>query len=282
MISRNMPGAPSEQDLAKTAANSFVGDTSKTYVWQTNFNSPAAATDYPVVATRKDPYDVVAAQKMAVGNAAVNNWVVPFTEADAAYNERKRIADEQALFDTWLLQKYNLADPALNNMLQQIARSLFDRREEVINNMQNLITRYAQIRLRGAKSEDDLRFQWLIDTGRLQLPEGRIWDPNNWRRETILAEHRLIPIPGGGAMAPAALNDFVMSRRFQRGFFSFAHWITPETMGHASDPNNMFNIAGTANPYVVNTMPIRPNNQGGDITRYPVNAVAAGVDPFLP
>lgn len=277
-----MPGAPSEQDLAKTAANSSVGELSRTYVWQTRPGSEASTTDYPVAATRKDPYDTVAAQKMAVGNAGPNNWVVPFTEADAAYNERKRIADEQALFDTWLLQKYDLADPAQNNMLQQIAPSLFDRREEVINNMQNLITRYAQIRLRGAKSEDDLRFQWLIDTGRLQLPGGPIWSPREWRGATALAENAMLALGG----ANANMNDRIMNqRRFQRGFFSFARWITPNTMGHAADPDNMFNIAGTANPYDIRMMPIRANGQGGNITRYPVHGMGgyvAGTDPFLP
>lgn len=275
-----MPGAPSEQDLAKTAANDLVGETSKTYVWQTPAANNASLTEYPLVATRKDPYDNVAAMKTQVGNAN-NNWVVPFTEADAAYNERKRIADEQALFDTWLMQKYNLADPAQNNMLQQIAPSLFDRREEVINNMQNLITRYSQIRLRGAKSEDDLRFQWLIDTGRLQLPGGPIWDPRQWRRSLANAHNNTLPAQNQ-VNDPVQRDQAMNIHRFQRGFFSFAKWITPASMGHAANANNMFDIAGTANPYNVTLAPMRPNNQAGDIARYPVNNVAAGVDPFLP
>lgn len=276
-----MPGAPSEEDMAKTAAGGLVADTSKTYVWQVPYGNAGSLTEYPVVPIRKDPYDAVAAQKIQVGNAGPNNWVVPFTEQDAAYNERKRIADEQAKFDTWLMQKYNLADPAQNNMLQQIAPSLFDRREEVINNMQNLITRYAQIRLRGAKSEDDLRFQWLIDTGRLELPTGNIWNPRSWR-EGLGDVYNVRYAWGVGAGAP---RDILMNElRYSQGMFSFAKWITPATMGHGANPNNMFDIAGTANPYPITLAPMRPNNEAADLARYPAvpNNYAAGDNPYLP
>lgn len=278
-----MPGAPSEQDMAKTAANDLIGDTSKTYVWQVPFANPGSRTEYPIVPIRKDPYDDIAAQKMQVGNAGPNNWVVPFTEQDAAYNERKRIADEQAKFDTWLMQKYNLADPAQNNMLQQIAPSLFDRREEVINNMQNLITRYAQIRLRGAKSEDDLRFQWLIDTGRLELPTGNIWNPRDWREQLAEAHHAAVGAPNGVA-AGVARDQAMNTYRYNQGMFSIAKWITPNRMGHASNPNNMFDIAGTANAYAVTLADMRANNDGGQLTRYPVVPVGyvAGTNPYLP
>lgn len=271
----NMPGAPSDEDLAKTAMNEEVGKTSKTYMWTSDLRSPTAETDYPLVATPHDPYDNVAAMKMQVGNMApANNWVVPFTEQDAAYNERKRIMDEQAKFDAWVTQKYDLTDPAQNNMLQQIAPTLFSRREEVINNLQALVSRYASIRLRGAKSEDDLRFQWLIDTGRIKMPQGPIWDPRAWRIADATGE---VDDAGNMIMNMRARDEHMNERKYKEGFFSFAKWIYPGTMGKEADPANYFNIAGTINPFIPVSLPMRQTAaDSAVIANYPSYANAAG------
>lgn len=275
-----MPGAPRDVDLAKTASNATVGKPTTDYLWLGNYNNANSAVEYPLLPFQKDPYDEVAQQKMMMGQVAAGpNWVVPFTEQDAAYNERKRIQDEQVKFDAWLMQKYDLTDPAQNMMLQQIAPSLYDRREELINNLQNLVTRYAQIRLRGAKSEDDLRFQWLIDTGRLELPQGPIWDPKKWRDAQGLFR---APDDGAGnawnfAGGNAPFTRQNVDRRanqltYEKGFFNFAKWISPATAGKVADPYNYFNIAGTDVRMTYPLQYMRANASAGMTNAYSANA----------
>lgn len=266
-MSRNntMPGAPSQGDLAKTQAGAETSKgTSNKYLWvgersKTDNNNnwvenDRAKTEYPIVPFRQDPYDDYANIKGQFAqiqgqNQAKSNWVVPFTDQDAAYELRKRTDNEQAQFDAWLLQKYDLSDPAQNNMLQSIAPSLFQRREEVIDSQQDLITRYSKIRLRGAKSEDDLRFQWLLDTGRLSLAKGPIWDPLKWRDMETGAVNEAGPAGKGVA-------DINWNRsRYTAGWFSPIQYVTQDNTGHMADPNNYFNVAGTNKPYTNLTMP---------------------------
>ena len=260
-MSRNntMPGAPSQGDLAKTQAGAETSKgTSSKYLWVGNrvvrdragnyTESGSAATEYPIVPFRQDPYDDYANVKgqfaqIQGANQTKSNWVVPFTDQDAAYELRKRTDDEQAQFDAWLLQKYDLTDPAQNNMLQSIAPSLFQRREEVIDSQQDLITRYSKIRLRGAKSEDDLRFQWLLDTGRLSLAKGPIWDPLKWRDAETGADK--MPATRDKAIEDISWN----SARYRAGWFSPIRYVTEDKTGHKADPNNYFNVAGTDKVY---------------------------------
>lgn len=240
-----MPGAPSELDIAKTQAAAMTekGPSSK-YVWYTTKNTAESKSEYPIVPFRADPYDDM--WNIKKQNTPAGGMQVMFTDSDAQYQARKRTEDEQARFDAWLMQKYNLNDPAQNNMLQQICPSLFQRREELIDNQQNLVTQYAKIRLRGAKSEDDLRFQWLLDTKRIELPKGPIWDPSKWRDKQTGA-------------ANAQEDAKWMSERYQAGYFSPLKWITQSTAGHQADPNNYFNIAGTTHAYSADGAPNRFN-----------------------
>ncbi len=254
-----MPGAPSGRQLAATSMAPSVGQTSLRYQWMGAYDNPQAQTEFPLVATTKDPYDDVAAQKSAVAMSPNGHWNVPYTQADAEYETRKRIVSEQAAFDSWVNDKYNLTDPSQNFLLQSIAPDLYQRREEVIDNLQGLVTRYAKLRLRGAKNEEDLRFQWLIDTGRLQLPTGPIWQPKRWREE----EAKRFGI------SPEQFD----SDRFYYGLFSPAYWITAGNRGQAADKTNLFDIAGSNKPYRNASVPVREDN-AGYFYNYP--------DPMLP
>lgn len=230
-----MPGAPSELDIAKTQAAAMTEKgPSRKYVWYTKLSDEASKTEFPLVPFRADPYDDM--YNIKTENTGANGMQVMFTDADAAYQLRKRTDDEQARFDAWLCQKYDLTDPAQNNMLQQICPSLFQRREELIDNQQGMVTQYAKIRLRGAKSEDDLRFQWLLDTKRIELPKGPVWDPILWRN-------------GQTGTTTADNDQIAMAKRYQAGYFSPLKWLTDGNMGHEADTKNYFNIAGTAKEY---------------------------------
>lgn len=157
---QKIAGGPTPQGVEMMRVGAKAGQVSQSqrYHWQQPTSSDASTTEFPIVSVAPDAYDDVANIKEQYANlgAGATNWVVPFDAGDAAYLMRKRDAEEKAQYDAWLGQKYNLTDPAQNMMLQSIAPQLYQRREEVIDANQALVSRYAKIRLRGAKSEEDL------------------------------------------------------------------------------------------------------------------------------
>lgn len=246
---------PAGTSMMRVGARSGTVNQSKRYHWQQPDGTEQAKTDFPIVPVAPDGYDDVANIKQQYASQAdgASNWVVPFEQSDAAYLLRKRDAEEKAQYDIWLQQKYDLTDPAQNMMLQSIAPELYQRREEVIDANQDLVTRYAKIRLRGAKSQEDLYFEWLVETKRIDLPQGPIWDPEKWR----------------AAQRGRTGDDAWQNQRYQAGFFSPLKWMSRDQTGETQDPNNYFNVQGTGNRFI-------PDNlvhyaSGGDIydARYP-------------
>lgn len=243
----SMPGAPSELDLAKThaAAQTQKGPTDK-YVWYTSATSKQADVEYPVVPFLNDQH----ADLWSIKNQNAGKGLqVMFTDSDAEYQLRQRDQDEQARFDAWVSNKFDLTDPAQQQMLQQIIPGLYQRREDLINYLTALQTQYAKIRLRGAKSEEDLRFQWLIDTGRIKLPAGPIWDPKAWRNNEsntagLAYTWRSDKTNMGNANNYRNTQGLWMLKRYQKGYFNPIRWLGEE-VGSSPDTQNWFNIAGT-------------------------------------
>lgn len=234
------PGAPSDEQVALTRASAEEGavTTSQRYIWSMPNNAAGASNDFPIVPTRHDQYDTVANIKsqFARGDVVGSNWVVPFTGDDAAYEMRKRDDQENALFEQWVMQKYDITDPSQNRILQGIAPDLFKRREEVIDSQQRLASQYAKLRLRGARTLEDLRIQWLIETGRLSLPKGPIWDPLKWRAQQL---------------GTVDVNEDIERNRYRYklGMFSPIKWVT--SAGNEPDAANKADIMGDPqNPVV--------------------------------
>lgn len=263
------PGAPSDAAVSLTRASAEAGavTASQRYIWQLPRNSESASNDFPIVPTRHDNYDDVANIKsqFADGTVVGTNWVVPFTQEDASYEMRKRDDQENALFDQWVMHKYDITDPAQNHMLQNIAPELFKRREEVIDSQQALVSHYAKLRLRGARTLDDLRLQWLIETGRLTLPKGRIWDPKHWR-DAQLDNQLGVASPAAHAAEDRARNE----HRYKFGLFSPMRWVT--TVGNAPNPDNPADIVGRGaivQPMIRAPEPSWGNVYGGSPVMYP-------------
>lgn len=268
-----IPGGPNPAgvNMMRVGATQGAVGTSKRYHWQqpawteANGNittNEAAKNEFPIVPVGPDPYDDIANIKSQYGkpNNVGANWVVPFEASDAAYLMRKRDAEEKAQFDAWVTQKYDLTDPAQNMMLQSIAPELYQRREEVIDTQQALVSKYAKVRLRGAKSLDDLYLEWLIETGRIDLPQGPIWDPLRWRAAQ----------GGGGPAVGGAAKDLEWNRkRYNAGFFSPLRWMSETQSGRAANTANRFDITGTDDPYQNARVPFY--EKGGSLyaPRYP-------------
>jgi hypothetical protein len=134
--------------------------------------------NFPIVPVAPDKYDDLWNIKNTVAkDPAAGRWTVPLEGNDAAYLARRRDRLEKAAYDEWVYAKFDLTDPATLRMVQQLAPELWERREEVINYQLGLVDRYAKMRLFGPRSEEDLKLEWLVETGRIVLPAGSIWDP---------------------------------------------------------------------------------------------------------
>lgn len=269
------PGAPSLAEAARMRVNAETGavSTSRKYQWQMPIDANAASNEYPIVPVPKDPYDDVAniKQQYAVAKGPENsdtNWVVPFESSDAQYLMRKRDAEEKAEFDAWIMQKYDITDPAQNLMLQNIAPELFQRREEVIDTQQALVSAYAKARLRGAKNLGDLELEWLIETGRLELPKGPIWQPEEWRKAQANN--------AGGDEA----RDIAWQRdRYRFGLFSPLKWLTEDMGGQTPSAANKADIAGSGTVYTSTGVPY-PGSEWKDTWGPPIPYPFAGSNTY--
>lgn len=119
---------------------------------------------------------------------------MPITDRDFEWAQNKREQMEYAQFRTWLEQQYNLADPAQREMFARLIPDYFAQREALLENMADNALRFAKLRLRGPKDLDDFMFQWLVQTGRIQLPEGNLWDPSakeGWATKTLEPQYAL-------------------------------------------------------------------------------------------
>lgn len=184
MSLQQVPGGPTKQQARRFAGPPPGSGVSHKYI---TVNEPlhAKSNEYPVVPFAPDKYDTIASIKQTVGSDAVGNpfgnkWMVPFTEADAQYLLRQQAQAQNANYEKWLWQQYDVEDPAQAWIFQQIAPEQFEKRKQLILYQQNLATKYALLRLYGVKNEEDLMLKYLVDTRQIELPKGPIWDPRKW------------------------------------------------------------------------------------------------------
>ena len=142
MALRQVAGGPSPTAIAETRSNAQAASgVSGKYAVVDGGNQ--ASNEFPMVPFAPDGYDDTAAIKKNFADLGGpgQNWVVPFTEQDAAYVKRQRDQVENADFDRWVMQKFNLADPAQLFLFQQIAPEQFQRRMDLIDYEQNIVSK---------------------------------------------------------------------------------------------------------------------------------------------
>lgn len=244
------PGAPSIAQTQQFRALAEGGETTSTkrLMWNIPYNDPKATNEFPIVPTPSDPYDTIANikdqfGKEAVGGAQNATWTIPFTDSDAAYMMRKRDYEEQAEFDAWVMQEFDTTDPAQLKMLREIAPDLFQRREELIDLVQGVVSRVAKIRNRGLQDRDDLVLMWAIQTGRIELPEGRVWDPKDWRKQRSGAA-------ANATVAQITAADEEKNRStYEFGLFAPLQWLTYPRGGTTPTPGNRADPIGSQTTY---------------------------------
>jgi len=241
MSLKEVAGGPSPAAIAetRTAAKAASGVSNKYAVVD---GADQASNEFPYVPFAPDSYDDTAMIKQAfAANPAAPNWVVPFDSKDADYVKRQRDQVENADFDRWVMQKFDLTDPAQLFLFQSIAPEQFQRRLDLIDYEQNLVTRYAKTRLMGARNIEDLKLEWLIETKRIELPKGPIWDPVRW----MGAQMGLPEVPADNAQwAARGPENF---KRFSAGLFSPLKYLTETTVGEEANALNRGDIKGNGN-----------------------------------
>jgi len=229
MSLKSVAGGPSPAAIAETRKNAKAasGVSGKYAVVEGGWQ---ASNEFPYVPFAPDSYDDVADIKAEFATAqAGENWVVPFTEQDASYVRRQRDQMENADFDRWVMGKFDLEDPAQLFLFQQIAPEQFQRRMDLIDYEQNLVTRYAKMRLMGPRSLEDLKFEWLIETQRIELPRGPIWDPRSWMLNQYTVQDGFVDDQRGRSLANRT--------RYMAGLFSPLRMLQQNQVGWEASAN---------------------------------------------
>ena len=239
MSLKEVAGGPSPAAIeeTRTAAKAVEGVSHKYVVVD---GSDQASNEYPYVPFAPDSYDETAEIKYTFGHedAVGGNFTVPLDTEDIEYVKRQRDQAENADFDRWVMQKYNLINPAQMKVLQKIAPDEYQRRMDLVDYQQNIVTKYAKTRLEGPKSMEDLKFEWLVETGRIELPKAPLWDPIKW----MGAQMMLPTVPATNRdWAQRALPNF---QRFEAGFFSPLSYLTNKNAGLKKRENNPADIQG--------------------------------------
>lgn len=261
---QSVPGGPSPSVIAETNTQAQNAQASKNYVVVEGGGQ--GTNEFPYVPFAPDPYDNIANIKHAVSN----NPVVTFDKEDAEYLLRQRAQVENADYDRWVMQKYDLSDPAQNFLMQQIAPEQFQRRLDLIDYQQALVSKYARIRLLGAKSQDDLRFEWLVETGRIQLPAGPIWDPQKWMEEQYVKDGDRVGDWDANDAVKASQKSTANRVRFKKGLFNPLQYNDNTQVGWQPNFNNPSDIRGIKGAPTIGQLftgkdkPTAPYKQYGD------------------
>ena len=141
---------------------------------------------YPTRFIPSDDFDtewMIRQQLVQGGDSLVSaKRPMPWTESEIDYLKRKRDAEEYASYNDWLIHKFPLNDPANREILKRTVPRYFEERKQVLQEQINLSAKYANLRLFGPENEDDLKLEYMVETGRVKLPQGPFHDPLQWMK----------------------------------------------------------------------------------------------------
>lgn len=211
----------------------------------------ANSSKFPIRGFPSDPYDstwslkddisrdVVNAQGVVVHESMVSaKRPLPFTEQDVGYLKAKRDAEENLSYLAWQANKFDLSDPATRDWFEKRCPSYFDQRESLIEQQIDLAARYAKVRLRGAKTEDDLKLEYFIETDRITLPKGPIWDPYSW-----LSVEADVEANDAVNVQQAKIQNY-NKNAYRKGLFNPTKVTIPQTGANIQNPYNKGDISG--------------------------------------
>lgn len=135
-----------------------------------------AAPSMPRKFEARDRYDDIMEQKMKLMD---NEGMTPFGQVYyddkvGRWLEKKQAAVETANLDAWFGKQYNKASLAERQFAQQIYPEYYAERERLMMERAQMVVKIKSILLRGPRTPEDLHIQYLLNTGRIQLPPD--WD----------------------------------------------------------------------------------------------------------
>lgn len=124
----------------------------------------------------RSPYDDVMNTKMQLMD---DKGMTPFGQVyyddkTGRWLEKKEAAVEAANFDSYFNANFNKNDLASRQWAQSIHPEFYTSREQEMTKKAEVILKLKKIQLRGPQDDDDLYMLYLIDTGRVTLPQE--WD----------------------------------------------------------------------------------------------------------
>lgn len=144
------------------------------------------ANNFPASYYNKNPYDdFYSAKQQALASEMYKpsdgvKLNAEITDADVQYLQQKQADMGYANFLVWAEQEFDLTDPANARLFAEIMPDYFAKRENLIDQTLAIQGQYAKLRLHGPRSMEDLVFMWGIQTGRIPLVKGPVWDPQEW------------------------------------------------------------------------------------------------------
>ena len=135
------------------------------------------AGDFPVRLFQRDPYDDVANLKASAPAALGTKQL---TTDDLEWMNRKNQQLDQFAFRRFVANLFSGADLAQRRELLKMYPQLLEEQESVINTRIDFAKELAKLRLRGPRSEGDLRLMYAISTKLITPPAGVPWDPSTW------------------------------------------------------------------------------------------------------
>jgi hypothetical protein len=151
-------------------------------------------------------------------------------------------------FDAWLMSQMDLSTPEKMEYWRTKFPDIFQAREELWRQNQDLITQAALINMRGPISRDDYLFLYMLSRGYINLPDVPSYQPESVRSDTT----------------------------FTRGMFSFYRMLPWVNSDNTSAP-----VAKTAVGKIDWKNPLNKFDGGGAVTFLPGGDAALGEDAEL-
>jgi hypothetical protein len=242
-----MAGKPSKQETKAFGAKAKASRT-EPYMWGTLAEGATLeetkmlnSNRYPYRPLPSDDFDtewMIRQQIAQPGSEMVSDArPLPWTEKEIQYLKDKRDAEEYAAYVDWIGHRFPMNDPANQRLMKEIVPSYFATRKALLQEQINLQAKAAQLRLLGPENEADLQLQYMIETGRIQIPQGPFHEPLEW------AQNEMGGRPADNAQFFAGLNQ-QNARAYEKGLFNPFKLLTYKNAPWAPNALNMADIKG--------------------------------------
>lgn len=198
-------------------------------------------TDFAMIQDLRGP---LPGQEDVEGLAAIAPYItsarpLPIQDWELQYMKDKAANEDYAAYRQWLSNKYDLNDMATRAWFKQIAPEYFTEKRELLKELMDRHAKYSLLRLAGPENEEDLRFEYAVETGRIPIPKGPFYNPLEWATNEV----------GESATIDGFLENVAEAnaKAYQYGMFSP---LKPRTAEQAGMPGNMLNsqdIVGATN-----------------------------------